>query len=391
MTRPVPYPADTRAKGWRFELDHERIEQSDTWALAPADVRPWLLMLWLTAWRQEPCGSLPNDDELIAAKIGMPLKAFAKVRSKLMRGWWEAEDGRLYHDTIVLRVKEMAGVRDKTASRKRLYDQKFDRIRDRDGCACVYCGAKTYLSLDHLIAVSRGGSGEDSNLVTACRRCNSVKGARTPDEAGLTFINRDAERIWHDIRASFSAFGTPEERIRNTLPTRPERENDDTGTGTGTGTGLEERNPPPRSTAGLVGVGGQSPTKAGEVCRAIKAKKVADVSPSNPELLALIAKGVPVETFEAAAEICAKSTPPKGFNYLLGIVRRQLGEAAAIAAGVGMPQKPWDDSRTTIEAKGEELGLGRWDEHDLSASRETFAQYTARVRRAVEQRQGEPA
>lgn len=40
MTRTAPYPSDTRPKGWRFELDYERIEASDTWALAPAEVRP---------------------------------------------------------------------------------------------------------------------------------------------------------------------------------------------------------------------------------------------------------------------------------------------------------------------------------------------------------------
>ncbi|NVM91105.1 uncharacterized protein YdaU (DUF1376 family) [Variovorax sp. SG517] len=150
---------------------------------------------------------------------------------------------------------------------------------------------------------------------------------------------------------------------------------------------------PPHTSSepGAVGGGEQSPTKAGEVCKAIRAKKVADVNPSSPELRALIDKGVPVETFEAAADICAKSKPPKGFAYLLGIVKRQLGEAAAIASGAGMPEKPWDENRSTIEAKAEELGLGRWNEHDLSVDRETFPQFTARVRRAVEQRQGVPA
>ncbi len=129
MTRPVPYPADVRAKGWRFELDHERIEQSDTWALAPADVKPWLLMLWLTAWRQEPCGSLPADDELIAAKIAMPLKTFAKVRPKLMRGWWVADDGRLYHDTVTKRVLEMLAAREAERRRKQEYRQRKDAER----------------------------------------------------------------------------------------------------------------------------------------------------------------------------------------------------------------------------------------------------------------------
>lgn len=79
----APYPGDTRAKGWRFDLDHERIRQSDTWALATAELRPWLLMLWMVAWEQTPCGSLPDSDELIAARIGMSSKAFDKHRAVL--------------------------------------------------------------------------------------------------------------------------------------------------------------------------------------------------------------------------------------------------------------------------------------------------------------------
>lgn len=317
MIRPVPYPADTRAKGWRFELDHERVEQSDTWALAPSDVKPWLLMLWVTAWRQEPCGSLPNEDELIAVRIGMPMKTFAKVRSKLMRGWWEAEDGRLYHDTVTKRVLEMLAAREAERRRKAEYRQRKEAERT---------------GLSH----------------------GTTDGHQQDD-------------------------------------TRSDTGRDDTRTGTGTSTGKEENTHHARTMAGSVGVDGQNPTKAGAICKAIRAKGIADVNPSNPELNALIAKGVSVETFEAAADICAKASPPKGFAYLLGIVKRQLGEAAAIASGVGMPEKPWDENRSTIEAKGEELGLGRWNEHDLSVDRETFPQYTARIRRAVEQRQGVPA
>lgn len=117
MNIPVPYPPDTRAKGWRFEIDHERIRQSDTWALASPDVRPWLLMLWMVAWEQTPCGSLPADDTLIAARIGMSAKAFAKHRDILMRGWVQAEDGRLYHPVLTLRVNEMLAKRAKDATR----------------------------------------------------------------------------------------------------------------------------------------------------------------------------------------------------------------------------------------------------------------------------------
>ncbi|MGF6697637.1 hypothetical protein OKW38_002249 [Paraburkholderia sp. MM5496-R1] len=116
--RPTPYPPDTRAKGWRFELDYERIRQSDTWALATSEVRPWLLMLWMTAWEQTPCGSLPADDELIAARIGMPLDQFESIKKRLMRGWWLADDGRLYHSTLTERVLEMIAHRDGERLRK---------------------------------------------------------------------------------------------------------------------------------------------------------------------------------------------------------------------------------------------------------------------------------
>lgn len=118
MNKPAPYPADTRARGWRFEIDHERIfDQSETWALAPSELRPWLLMLWLVAWRQTPCGSLPDDDELIAAKIGMTPRMYAKHCSIIRRGWWLADDGRLYHDTIAGRVRAMLDKRAKDARR----------------------------------------------------------------------------------------------------------------------------------------------------------------------------------------------------------------------------------------------------------------------------------
>lgn len=133
--RPIPYPSDTRAKGWRFEIDHERIRQSDTWALASNEIRPWLLMLWMVAWEQTPCASLPNEDELIAARIGMSPKLFAKHKSILLRGWWEAEDGRLYHSTMVERVVCMLNKRVKDA--KRTADNRKRKSESPDSHADV--------------------------------------------------------------------------------------------------------------------------------------------------------------------------------------------------------------------------------------------------------------
>lgn len=54
----------------------------------------------------------------------------------------------------------------------------------RDGLACCYCGAGlemegTILTLDHLRAQSHNGSNLNTNLVTACHRCNSSRGNRS--------------------------------------------------------------------------------------------------------------------------------------------------------------------------------------------------------------------
>lgn len=48
----------------------------------------------------------------------------------------------------------------------------------RDNGRCVYCEAQADLSLDHLRPVSKGGSNESSNLVTACMPCNRERGTK---------------------------------------------------------------------------------------------------------------------------------------------------------------------------------------------------------------------
>jgi uncharacterized protein YdaU (DUF1376 family) len=117
-TRPAPYPADTLARGWRFEVDMEKVKRSETWLRAKTgEVRGALLLLWGESWQQTPCGTLPADDDLVALIIDMPRAKFAKYREVLMRGWWLASDGRLYHETVTERVLAMLEKRAKDAER----------------------------------------------------------------------------------------------------------------------------------------------------------------------------------------------------------------------------------------------------------------------------------
>lgn len=48
----------------------------------------------------------------------------------------------------------------------------------RDRGRCVDCGSRTRLEFDHIIPVSRGGSGTARNIELRCESCNRSKGAR---------------------------------------------------------------------------------------------------------------------------------------------------------------------------------------------------------------------
>ena len=62
---------------------------------------------------------------------------------------------------------------------------RFEILR-RDNFRCVYCGRGAEdgakLQVDHVVPSSRGGTDDPGNLRTACKMCNTSKGARVmPD------------------------------------------------------------------------------------------------------------------------------------------------------------------------------------------------------------------
>jgi len=61
----------------------------------------------------------------------------------------------------------------------------------RDAHLCLYCGNECLeqdLTRDHVIPLSRGGSDRWSNVVAACRQCNTRKGNRTPEMANMPLL-----------------------------------------------------------------------------------------------------------------------------------------------------------------------------------------------------------
>lgn len=65
------------------------------------------------------------------------------------------------------------------------------RLFARDRQVCAYCAghfAESELTVEHILPVSRGGQLRWTNVVTACRSCNTRKGNRTPEEARMPLV-----------------------------------------------------------------------------------------------------------------------------------------------------------------------------------------------------------
>lgn len=79
----------------------------------------------------------------------------------------------------------------RTANRLYVPPLNNDALFARDFGICMYCGERpppSQLSRDHVTPLSRGGSDEWNNVVTACKRCNNHKAGRLPEQAGMALL-----------------------------------------------------------------------------------------------------------------------------------------------------------------------------------------------------------
>lgn len=76
----------------------------------------------------------------------------------------------------------------KVTGRSRPNGNQWRRIRVeilvRDAGLCRYCGAPAN-TVDHIFPYARGGTDDADNLAACCDDCNTRKGNRTPEEAGM--------------------------------------------------------------------------------------------------------------------------------------------------------------------------------------------------------------
>lgn len=76
---------------------------------------------------------------------------------------------------------------------------EIEQLFESFGWTCAYCGrSDAPLTVDHVLALSRGGRHEIENLVPACRSCNSRKNAR----GILCMVNVSNERRQEEVSSN---------------------------------------------------------------------------------------------------------------------------------------------------------------------------------------------
>lgn len=87
--------------------------------------------LWLKSWDQTPPGSLPMGDVELCrlAELGRDLKAWMRVRDVALHGWFEANNGRLYHGVVAEGI--CSALLSKEAQRLRTAAAREARLRQR--------------------------------------------------------------------------------------------------------------------------------------------------------------------------------------------------------------------------------------------------------------------
>jgi len=98
---------------------------------------------------------------------------------------------------------------------KRKGKVQFSRINIymRDAWTCQYCQEKKTvkeLTFDHVLPRAQGGVTSWTNIVTACRPCNSYKEDKTPEQAKMKLMKKPEMPKWLPVQMVIRMKSIPE-------------------------------------------------------------------------------------------------------------------------------------------------------------------------------------
>jgi 5-methylcytosine-specific restriction endonuclease McrA len=100
---------------------------------------------------------------------------------------------------------------------------KVDELIERDGATCVWCGRRPWrrdLTLEHVVARSRGGHATPENALVACRSCNRRRGSRPVDAYVRDLLREGADVDVDALRRALGALSRSERRAHREVAAR---------------------------------------------------------------------------------------------------------------------------------------------------------------------------
>jgi len=79
---------------------------------------------------------------------------------------------------IKAKLERQADIQSRRRGFALVRSESYAAVAARDGEKCATCGRTDNLTVDHVLAIAKGGSNDIDNLQLLCRSCNSHKGAR---------------------------------------------------------------------------------------------------------------------------------------------------------------------------------------------------------------------
>ena len=151
-----------------IKLYHTLLDNQDFFALTDRAAR-YLPLIWLVA--SETDGVMPSSD-IVAFRLRISVDDINNIVAELMgSGFVE----------LVSDAQAADGQRDILASRYISVGVK-KAVRERDKGKCQECGSKANIEFDHIVPVSRGGTGDIDNVQLLCRSCNRRKRSKLPED-----------------------------------------------------------------------------------------------------------------------------------------------------------------------------------------------------------------
>ncbi len=94
-------------------------------------------------------------------------------------------------------------------------DEVRQAVKQRDGNACLLCGATDELTMDHIKPLYAGGTNDMSNLQTLCATCNEEKGSKYSGIPDHDHRRNKTDRAMRDLQKIFGPRTQRMKRIKN--------------------------------------------------------------------------------------------------------------------------------------------------------------------------------